>query len=359
MPWRRELRTRPWRRAKESAPPLALAAVAAALSWLIAHRLLGHPQPFFAPIAAAISLSTSRIQRSRRIAQMVVGVLVGILIGELLASALGTSTGALALIVFLTMLLAVLSGIGLFGEGPMFANQAAASAILVVTLHRHGTGSERAIDALVGGAVALVLGVGLFPANPLSLLYDAERDVLRLLAGALMRCTRSSVQTLDVEELLSIGNEIHQQLAALARARATAHANVRVAPRRWRLRAVVDAENRRTARLHLLGSAALGLLRTAGMAERLLPSRLERTIGVLIDTLELLEVAERPWTEATRRQVASAVAALQQYAASEPGTTAGAILGAAAGDVAALTGLEQSKQPPVQTAIAGSRPPDA
>jgi uncharacterized membrane protein YgaE (UPF0421/DUF939 family) len=175
------------RRLRGSLEPLVLAAVAATIAWYIAHRLLGHPQPFFAPIAAAISLSTSRVQRSRRIVQMVVGVLLGIGIAELLVLALGTTIGALALIVFLTMAIAVLAGAGVFGEGMMFANQAAASAILVVTLHKHGAGSERAVDAIVGGAVALVLGVGLFPVQPLTLLGEAERAVLRKLAGVLRR----------------------------------------------------------------------------------------------------------------------------------------------------------------------------
>jgi uncharacterized membrane protein YgaE (UPF0421/DUF939 family) len=58
----------------------------------VAHRVLGHSQPFFAPIAAAISLSTSYIQRSRRIAQMVGGVLLGIVVAELLHSLLGDSS---------------------------------------------------------------------------------------------------------------------------------------------------------------------------------------------------------------------------------------------------------------------------
>jgi hypothetical protein len=76
-----------WRRVRAAWLPVALASLAAALSWLIAHRVLGHPQPFFAPIAAAIALSTSRIKRSIRIAQMVSGVLLGIAIGELLVAA--------------------------------------------------------------------------------------------------------------------------------------------------------------------------------------------------------------------------------------------------------------------------------
>jgi len=105
---------------------VVLASIAAALSWLIAHRVLGHPQPFFAPIAAAISLSTSPIQRSRRIVQLVFGVLLGIGIGEALAAVIGTSTTALGVTVLVTMLAALVAGVSFFSEGMMFANQAAA-----------------------------------------------------------------------------------------------------------------------------------------------------------------------------------------------------------------------------------------
>ncbi len=249
--------------------PVLLASIAAALAWVLAHDVLGHAQPFFAPIAAAISLSTSPIQRSRRIVQLVAGVLLGIGIGEALVALLGTTAVALGLIVFLTFGAALMSGEGVFGEGMMFANQAAASSILVVTLHRAGTGSERVVDALVGGAVALVLGVILFPAHPMRLLTNAERAVLRAAASLLEELT-SFIRTgtrPPADWALENGQHIHQLLAGLARARSTARANVRVAPRRFRLRAVVDAEAERTARLDLLANAVLSLIRAATTAE--------------------------------------------------------------------------------------------
>lgn len=40
--------------------------VAAGLSWYVAHEALGHPQPFFAPIAAAVSLSISNVLRAQQ-----------------------------------------------------------------------------------------------------------------------------------------------------------------------------------------------------------------------------------------------------------------------------------------------------
>ena len=313
--------------------PLALASTSAALAWLFAHRVLGHAQPFFAPIAAAISLSTSRIQRSRRIVQMVGGVLLGIGVAELLSAVLGTSTGALLLIVFVTLTGAVLSGVGFVGQGMMFANQAAASAILVVTLHRHGTGSERAVDAIVGGAVALILGVLLFPAEPLSLLDDAERRVLRTLADALRHCVRRGDEPPDESWMLAVGDEIHQGLAALNLARATARANVRVAPRRWRLRGLVDAETARVAHLHLLANAVLGLIRAVSYEPRPLPQELRHHLTALTDAVEQLATSARPRPDAVLDQARATAEQLMHYAEQEPHSTAAAVLRATARDL--------------------------
>ncbi|HLY49430.1 MAG TPA: FUSC family protein [Solirubrobacteraceae bacterium] len=221
-------------RVREALGPVTLTALAAALAWLIAHRVLGHPQPFFAPIAAAVSLSTSRVQRFRRSLQLVAGVLLGIVIGELLSQAIGLSAVALAVIVFVTLVVAVGAGAGFFAGGMMFANQAAASAILVVTLHKHGTGPERALDALVGGGVSMLLGVGLFPAHPLKLLHDAEARLMAQLARTVEQAVELLSRSADPgpEWAPMRGAEVHQRLSELASARATARANVRIAPRR-------------------------------------------------------------------------------------------------------------------------------
>jgi uncharacterized membrane protein YgaE (UPF0421/DUF939 family) len=320
--------------------PILLASIAAALSWLIAHRVLGHPEPFFAPIAAAIAISTSRIQRSRRTVQLVGGVLLGIAIGQVLATTIGTTTVALAVIVFITMSVAVLAGGGFVGEGMIFANQAAASAILVATLHRHGTGSERAVDAIVGGAVAFVLGVVMFPAEPRSMLEDAENSVLRVLARTLARTAIEGVgQPGEHEWALAASYEIHQRLARLARARSTARANVRVAPRRWGARGPVDAEIRRTAQLDLLANAVLGLVRAATEETEPLPEALDRQIAELSRALQRLAAADRPWPPEILEGVKAASTEAIAYAArlrGDRGATTTAILGATGADLVEL-----------------------
>jgi uncharacterized membrane protein YgaE (UPF0421/DUF939 family) len=334
-----------WRGAWES---VILASIAASLAWLTAHTLLGHPQPFFAPIAAAITLSTSRIQRSRRIVQMVGGVLLGIGIAELLSALIGTGTIAIGAIAFVTLSLAVLAGAGFVGEGMMFANQAVASAILVVALHRAGTGSERAVDVLVGGAMAFVLGVLLFPANPLAILRDAESTVLRALAEALQRALavadrgppgKPRPQSGEDDWTLGVGYRVHQRLAVLARARATAYANVRVAPRRWRLRPVVDTEIARTARLDLLANAVVGLVRAANAEPGPLPASLRRHSEALALTLDRLATVPQPWPMTLREHAREVATRASEYADTvrvEPVAAATAILGATAEDLSRL-----------------------
>jgi uncharacterized membrane protein YgaE (UPF0421/DUF939 family) len=324
------------------------ASLAAALAWYVAHRLLGHPQPFFAPIAAAVAMSTNYFGRSRRAVQMIVGVLLGIGVAEVLSSLFGTSTVALGATVLLTMLVALAVGGGFVGEGMMFVNQAAASAILVVALRRHGTGAERAVDAVVGGGSALLVGVILFPAAPLPRLWAAERAVLDSLADALEHASGQLErgEPPDPAWTLSAGYDIHDKLGGLAAARGRAKANVRIAPRRWHLRPIVDAEDRRIARFDLLANAVLSLVRAMvlGLEDgQPLPGRITERIGTLTSLLRTLARTPQPWPPELVRE---ASAAARQAIAGGPVAqvdrvpTVSAILRATGRDLAAVVDPE-------------------
>jgi uncharacterized membrane protein YgaE (UPF0421/DUF939 family) len=284
--------------------PVLQASAAAGIAWYVAHDLLGHAQPFFAPIAAAVALSTSHVQRARRSVQMVVGVLLGIGVSELLHPVVGNGAVSIGLVVLVTLILAVALGVGFVGEGMMFFNQAAASAVLVIALHKAGTGAERATDALVGGAVALAIGVGLFPADPLRLIWDAEREVLRSLLGILEQrsppASEGEAVDPDMDQALIASHDVHRRLTALTQARSTARAAVRVAPRRMSLRGRVELEERRVARMYLLASAVLSLMRmmidVRGYGGDPAPEcaleidEIARALSILLD-------APRPWPQ--------------------------------------------------------------
>lgn len=74
--------------------------------------VVGHQQPFFAPVAAVISLGTTIGQRTRRAIKTVFGVVLGIVIADLLLSVIGTGPVQMAIVVVLAMGMVVFLGGG-------------------------------------------------------------------------------------------------------------------------------------------------------------------------------------------------------------------------------------------------------
>lgn len=165
------------------ARPILQTSVAASAAWLIATELLGHEQPFFAPISAVVTLGLTVGQRRRRAVELAIGVAVGIAIADLLVAGIGTGTWQIGVVCGLAMLAATL-----VGGGPLLASQAGASAVLVATLQPpDGFDFDRAFDALAGSATALAVGSLLLPVDPVRLVREGLGPVLDRLAAVLER----------------------------------------------------------------------------------------------------------------------------------------------------------------------------
>ena len=247
---------------------LVQTSVASGLSWYVAHDVLGHPQPFFAPIAAAVSLSISNVLRAQRAIQMMIGVTLGIGMGTLVQGLLGPGSVAITVAALIALCVAVFIGHGYIGQGMMFANQTVISAILVLALYRSNVGFERIYDALIGGAVAIVFAVVLFPADPLKVLRSARIGVLGVLHGVLSRAADFATGRREAppDWPLSAVDRVHEQLGGLIEARTTARQVVRVAPRRWGLRDSVRAADHQAVHVALLAGSVLQLARAVAPA---------------------------------------------------------------------------------------------
>jgi hypothetical protein len=217
---------------------LAQAAIAAAVSWELALRLPGSSgQPFFAPIAAAIALNAEQGRRGRQALEMMTGVSVGIVIGASTVAVGGSGVWQILVVTFAAFVLTTAAGAPRVVRG-----QAASSAILVVALYGPTSSItfQRLEDALIGGAVAIVIARFLLPIDPIPLVRDEAGHLRQQLAAALddaagaLAADDPRRAEAAVERIWSIDD------SALARALITARNVTRAAPRRRPLRRRVE-----------------------------------------------------------------------------------------------------------------------
>ncbi|MCA2213639.1 FUSC family protein [Jidongwangia harbinensis] len=210
------------------------AGVAAGLAWFIAHDLFGRPMPFFAPIAAVITLASSVGQRVRRTSELVLGVAIGIGIGDAVILLIGSGPWQIALVVVGAILVA-----SAVGGGTPLVVQSASSAVLVATLTSStGLPWSRFLDALVGGAVGLLVMTLLLPLNPLTVVRRAAAPALTALADGLRQVARglAAGDAEVVQGALADLRAAEATFAAFSAAVAAARENVAFAPARWRAR---------------------------------------------------------------------------------------------------------------------------
>ncbi|MGA5303408.1 FUSC family protein [Nucisporomicrobium flavum] len=227
-----------WSRIRAAFGLAMQAGVAAGIAWFVAHDLIGRPAPFFAPIAAVITLASSVGQRARRTVELVVGVAIGIGIGDALILLIGSGAWQIGLVVVLAILVAAAVG----GGTPLVV-QSASSAVLVATLtSTTGLPWTRFFDALVGGGVGLTVMTLLLPLNPLTVVRRAADPALEAMADGLHAVARG-LQAADadaVREALAQLRSAEATFAAFAQAATAARENVAFAPARWRVRGALS-----------------------------------------------------------------------------------------------------------------------
>ncbi|MDG4781014.1 FUSC family protein [Micromonospora sp. WMMD961] len=288
------------------------AGLAAALAWSIGHDLLGNPAPIFAPSAAVGTIVAALGQRAHRTIELLLGVGLGIATTDFLLSFLGTGFWQTGFVVGC----AVLATLVLFGRSGAAVGQAGGTAVLLATLAPAQNDLEwpRIVEAMVGGAVGLVVVALLVPLNPMRILdrdaapiYQRLAGQLREVSGALTAGDRPrAIRALDL--LRDIGPALDRMHQALSGAEEV----VSLAPARWLRRQDVERFARASQQVERVIEHSRGVARRSAMAlqyhERI-PPDLSAGVGRLADAVELLRRehrAGRP-TERTHQAVRDAV----------------------------------------------------
>jgi uncharacterized membrane protein YgaE (UPF0421/DUF939 family) len=293
---RTSMRTR-FERLRQSWRSLLQTAAAATGAYLIATEVIGHSQPFFAPIAAIITLGITVGQRGRRAVELALGVAVGIAVADGLVLLLDPGVLPLAIVVPLAMAAAVF-----LGSGQIFATQAAVSAVLVAVLQPAGDGfsAARFVDALIGGGVALLVNSLLLPADPVKMVRVAAAPVLDGLARTL-EAIAGAIEAGDrdaAEAALLRARALDELEGALEDAIAVSSETARYAPARRRARGTVDFYAEASAQIDLairnVRVLARGALRGVRFGENLPPAVADAVRDLAEAVLALREALDDP-----------------------------------------------------------------
>jgi uncharacterized membrane protein YgaE (UPF0421/DUF939 family) len=326
--------------------------VAAGLAWFLAHDVLGGAHPFFAPIAAVITLAVSVGQRLRRTAELVVGVAIGIAVGDAIILLIGRGPWQLGLVVFL----AIVVGAAVGGGSPLVV-QAASSAVLVATVTSAlgGPPYARFFDALLGGAVGLAVMAVLLPLNPLTVVRRAADPALDALAAGLHGISAAlAARDLDrAETVLADLRAAEATFADFTAAVTAARENSAVAPARWRSRSMLaaygDSADHLVYALRNVRVLVRRVITALGDGEPV-PSVLPPALGLLGDAVDLLkkELADGVEPVATRERALRAAGESGQAYDDGVGFSGGVVVAqvrTTVSDLLRATGVEHAEAP--------------
>ncbi|GIJ27341.1 hypothetical protein Vqi01_25030 [Micromonospora qiuiae] len=284
-----------WRRRRRTLELYAIlavqAGVAAALAWVVAHELLHHPSPVFAPTAAVGTIAAAIGRRARRTIELLIGVLAGLLAGDALIAVIGTGPWQIATVVTLSILLALS-----LSRGGQVVTQAGGTAVLIVTLAPLQRGLElpRIIDATIGGLVAVVV-VALLPVNPMRLIQRAARPLFAVIQDQLHTAAEGMARG-DADLVGRARDalaEVESEVQLLNDAVSGASEAVAVSPLRWHRRGEYERYERGATFLSLAVRGAQEMLRRAATAlhdGEPIPSGLPAALHDLGDGLALIQL---------------------------------------------------------------------
>lgn len=147
-------------------------AFAAALSWFIASSLLHSEYPYFAAVAAIITVQVTVADSVNKATQRIIGIIGGVLLSMLLGHWFQVSA--------ISIFFIILTGMGIakaFRMNPQIISQVAISSLLVLAFGqaKAGYAYERIIETILGSGIAVLINALIIPQDALP---DVEKSMM-------------------------------------------------------------------------------------------------------------------------------------------------------------------------------------
>jgi uncharacterized membrane protein YgaE (UPF0421/DUF939 family) len=171
-------------------------AFAAAASWLAATSLLDAEYPFFAPVAAIITVQVTVADSVDKATQRIIGIIGGVLLSMLLGH--WFQVGALSIFFIILIGMAISQALRM---NPQIISQVAISSLLVLAFGQtsEGYAYERIIETVLGSVIAVLINALIVPRNAVP---EVARNLITF--SELAAATLISLTALLEEEETSI-----------------------------------------------------------------------------------------------------------------------------------------------------------
>lgn len=149
-------------------------ALAAAVSWLVATTVLGAEFPYFATLAAILTVQVTVADSVEKATQRIIGIIGGVAVSLLIGHWLSVSSFSIFLVIIIGM------GISkALRMNPQIVSQVAVSSFLVLAfgLQEEDYALERVLETLMGSVVAVLINALIVPQNAIP---GVEKSMLAL-----------------------------------------------------------------------------------------------------------------------------------------------------------------------------------
>lgn len=148
-------------------------AIAAAISWWLASLISKNPYPYFAPLAAILTLQMTVADSVVKAMQRIIGVIGGVAVSMLAIHWLGLSAFSIGVVVLLGMSLSTALRLN-----SQIVSQIAVSSLLVLAFGRTpGYAIDRIIETILGSVVSVVISAILVSPDTTP---AAQQEILRI-----------------------------------------------------------------------------------------------------------------------------------------------------------------------------------
>lgn len=220
--------------------PILQIGLASGVAYWIAKELLGHQQPFFAPISVIIMIGMTGGDRLNKAWDLALGCIIGVLVGDLLFYRLGEGGWQIALIVSGSLAIA-----SFFSKSQLVNNQVAIGSVLIATIMPPGgevTGLDRTVDAIVGVAVSMVT-LALLPQAPMQAARAEISKVMGILSSVLddVASGLASGDPEIIDEALDSIRGSQTDIDQMASAIKSGKESTRISPFLWSVRRYINS----------------------------------------------------------------------------------------------------------------------